>query len=88
MFVFVPYIIITEVEKILKGSLDLIPSPSPLVTIQIMGGKFGLMCEGKTLLGLVNNLLKTKSLMKSPSNVSIFALFPQVNFSAKNLHFH
>ena len=87
MFVFVPYIIITEVEKILKGSLDLIPSPSPLVTIQIMGGKVCL-CKGKTLLGLVNNLLKTKSLMKSPSNVSIFALFPQVNFSAKNLDFH
>ena len=88
MFVFVPYIIITEVEKILKGSLDLIPSPSPLVTIQIMGGKVCLRCEGKTLLGLVNNLLKTKSLMKSPSNVSIFALFPQVKFPANNLYIH
>ena len=28
-----------KVEKILKGSLDSIPSPSPLVKIQIMGGK-------------------------------------------------
>jgi hypothetical protein len=28
-----------KVEKILKGSLDTIPSPSPLVKIQIMGGK-------------------------------------------------
>ena len=27
-----------KVEKILKGSLDLIPSPSPSVKIQIMGG--------------------------------------------------
>ena len=28
-----------KVEKILKGSLDLIPSHSPSVKIQIMGGK-------------------------------------------------
>ena len=30
---------IVKVEKILKGSLDLISSPSPSVKIQIMGGK-------------------------------------------------
>ena len=29
----------TKVEKILKGSKDLIPSPSPSVKIQIIGGK-------------------------------------------------
>ena len=29
-----------KVEKILKGSLDSIPLPSPSVKIQIMGGKF------------------------------------------------
>ena len=28
-----------KVEKILKGSLDLIPSPPPSVKIQIIGGK-------------------------------------------------
>jgi hypothetical protein len=28
-----------KVEKVLKGSLDLIPSPSPSVKIQIIGGK-------------------------------------------------
>ena len=28
-----------KVEKTLKGSLDWIPSPSPSVKIQIMGGK-------------------------------------------------
>ena len=39
MFVFVPYIIITKVEKNLKGRLDLIPSPSRSVKIQIMVGK-------------------------------------------------
>ena len=37
-----------KVENILKGSLDLIPSPS--VKIQIMGGKVCLRCKGKTLL--------------------------------------
>jgi hypothetical protein len=31
--------VIFKVEKILKGSLDLIPPPSPSVKIQIMGGK-------------------------------------------------
>ena len=31
--------VIDKVEKIIKGSLDLIPSPSPLVKIQIMGRK-------------------------------------------------
>ena len=34
-----------NVEKILKGSLDSIPSPSPSVKIQIMGGKVGLRCK-------------------------------------------
>ena len=45
-----------KVEKILKGSLDSIPSPSPSVKIQIMGGKVCLRCKGKTLLGVVNKL--------------------------------
>ena len=58
-----------KVEKILKGSLDSIPSPSPLVKIQIMGGKVCLRCKGKTLLGVVNKLLNTKSLLTMPSNV-------------------
>ena len=49
-----------KVEKILKGSLDLIPSPSPSVKIQIMDGKVCLRCKGKTLLGIVKKLLKTK----------------------------
>ena len=56
-----------KVEKILKGSLDSIPSPSE--KIQIMGGKVCLRCNGKTLLGVVNKLLITKSLVASPSNV-------------------
>ena len=56
-----------KVEKILKGSLDSISSAS--VKIQIMGGKVCLRCRGKTLLGVFNKLLKTKSLLTSPSNV-------------------
>ena len=40
--------IISKVEKILKGSLDLFPSPSPSVKIQIMGWKVCLRCKGKT----------------------------------------
>ena len=58
-----------KVEKILKGSLDSIPSPSPSVKIQIMGRNVCSRCNGKTLLGVVNNLLKTKSMLTSPSNV-------------------
>ena len=39
-----------KVEKILKGCLDLIPSPSLSVKIQIMGTKVCLRCKCKTLL--------------------------------------
>ena len=61
------YAMAFKVENILKCSLDLTPSPS--VKIQIMGGKVCLRLKGKTLLGFVNKLLKTKSLLTSPSNV-------------------
>ena len=37
-----------KVENILKGSLDLIPTPSPLVKIQVMDRKVCLRCKGKT----------------------------------------
>ena len=58
-----------KLENILKDSLDSIPSPSPSVKIQILGGKVCLGCKGKTLLGIANKLYKTKSLLTSPSNV-------------------
>ena len=54
---------ICKVEKILKGSLVLIQTPSPSVKIQIIGGKVCLRCKGKTLLGIVNKLLNTKTAM-------------------------
>jgi hypothetical protein len=57
------------VEKILKGSLDLIPSSSLSVKIQMMGGKVCLRCKRKTLLGIINKLFKTKSLLTTLSNV-------------------
>jgi len=60
--------LILKVEKILKGSLDSIPSPSPSVKIQIMSGKVCLSCKGKTLLAVVNKLLKSKCLLTSTSN--------------------
>ena len=41
-----------KVEKILKGILDSIPSPSPSVQIQIRGGKVCLRRKGKTLLDI------------------------------------
>jgi hypothetical protein len=56
-----PYFFDSKVENILKGSLDSIPSPPPSVKIQIMGWKVCLRCKGKTLLGIVNKLLKTPS---------------------------
>ena len=37
-----------KAEKILKGSLDLIPSPSPSMKIQIIFGKVFLITVGKT----------------------------------------
>ena len=57
----------------------MVPSPSPSVKIQIMDGKVCLRYKGKTLLEVVSKLLKTKSLLTSPSNV-LPALLPQVNF--------
>ena len=57
----------SKVEKTLKGNLESIPSPSPSVKIQIKGGRFCLRCKGKV--NKVNKLLKTKSLLTSPSNV-------------------
>ena len=60
---------IVKVEIFLKGSLDSIPSPSPSVKIQIMGGKVCLRFLGKSLLGVVNKLFVFKSLLTRPGNV-------------------
>ena len=52
---------VSKVEKVLKDSMDLIPSPPPVVKIQIMGGKVCLRCKGKTLLAILKST--------TPSNV-------------------
>ena len=72
---------IVKVEKINKGGLDLIPSPSPSVKIPIMDGKVSLRYKGKRSLGVVNKRLKTKSLLTPPSNVLPYYLnqtFPPI----------
>ena len=66
---------LSKVEKILKGSLGLIQSPSPSVKIQITGRIVCLRCNGKTLLGV-------------DITQQCFALLPQVNFPTNNLNFH
>ena len=60
----------------------MIQSPSPSVKIQTIGRKCYLSCKGKTLLGIVNKLLKTKITQQC------FALLPRVNFPANNLNFY
>ena len=94
-------VLFSKEENVLKGNLDLIPSLSPSVKIQIMGRKVGLRCKGKTLLGVVNKLLKTKRLLTSPSNFFVVMFWPNItgrcqqtfftpqgNFPAHNLNFH
>ena len=67
----------SKVEKILKVSMDSIPSPLPSVIIQIMSRIVCMRCKGKTLLGDVNKLFVFKSLLITQQ---CFALLPQVNF--------
>ena len=64
--------LIIKVEKILKGSLDSISSPSPSVKIQIIGRKRQNICIQK----FVDN------------DQQCFAFTPQENFPAYNLNFH
>jgi hypothetical protein len=62
-------VVVCKIEKILKGSLNSIPSPSPSVKIQMMGGKVCLRCIVKTLLVIFNKLFVFKSLLTTSSNV-------------------
>ena len=77
-----PFLYKVKVEKILKGSLDSIPSPSPSVKIQIMVGKVCSKCKAKTLLGRCQQTFEKKSLLTSSSNVLPY-YFPDNNL---NLH--
>ena len=73
---------ISKVENILKVSLDLIPSPSPSMTIQIMGMKVYL----RNIAGHCQQTFESKKFVDIPQQC--FALSPQVNFSTNNLNFH
>ena len=75
-----------KVENILKGSLDSIPSPSPSVKTQMMGGKVCMRCKGKALLGDVNKLFCFQKFVNNAQQY--FSLLPQANFPANNLNFH
>ena len=70
-----------KVKKILKGSLNLISSPS--VKIQIMGGKVCLRCIGKTLLGLS---FENKKFVDITQQCFVFT--HQAAFTTNNLNFH
>ena len=69
----------SRVEKILKGSLDSIPSPS--VKIQIMGGKVK-----QNIAGRCQQTFGNKKFVDITQQC--FTLLPQVNFPANNLNFH
>ena len=73
-----------KVEKILNGSLDLIPSPSPSVKIQIMGGKVCFRGKGQTFLALSTNFWKQKKVCWH----QCFASLPKLSFPANSLNFH
>ena len=80
------FLIKVKILEVLKGSLDLIPSPSSSVKIQIVGGKICLKCKGKTLLGDVSNFFLFSKFFYNAQQC--FALLPQVNSPAQNLNFY
>ena len=78
---------ICKVEKILKDSVDSIPSPSPIVKIQIMGGKVSLRClPSQNIAGRCQQTFENKEFVDITQQC--FALLPQVNFLANNLISH
>ena len=64
--------------------MDLIPSPLPSVKIQIMGGIVCLRRKSKTLLGIVNKLLKTKVCWHHPA---MFCLITSSKLSSQKFEF-
>ena len=72
----------SKVENIFKGSLDLIPSTSPLMKIQIMGRKVCLRYKGKTL-HPAKICLYTSSIFSCPS----FKFSPKMKLIQSRLPF-
>ena len=74
---FLQFLISNKVENILKGSLDLIPSPS--VKIDIMGGKFAWDVKAKHCWVMSTNFWKQKVFLTSHSNVlPYYPTFPPI----------
>ena len=59
-----------KVEKILKGNLNSVPSPS--VKIQIMGGKVYLTCKGKTFAGCCQQTFENKKFVDNTQQCFAF----------------
>ena len=74
---------VVKVENIIKGSLDLIPSPSG--KIQIMDEKVCLRCEGKNIAVHCQQTFENKKFVDNNQQCSAFTL--QANFPAHNLNF-
>ena len=75
----------SKVENILKGSLDLIPSPSPSVKIQIMTGKVCLR-QRRNIAGGCQQTFENKRIADITQH--FFALLSQVNFPTNYFNFH
>ena len=69
---FFTLVVAFKVEKILKGSLDSILSPSPSFKIQIIGGKVCLRHKHKKSPGIVNKLFVFKSLLTTSLPLHLF----------------
>ena len=82
-FIIGPLTTVAKTENILKDSRDSIPSP--LVKIQIMGGKVCMRRKGKTLLCIVNIFFCFQKFVYITQEC--FELLPQVNFPTNNLNF-
>ena len=67
-----------KVEKILKGSLDSILSPSPSVKIQIMDGKSCLRCKRWNIAGCCQQTFENKMFVDNTQQ--FFAFMSQANF--------
>ena len=75
-----------KVEKILKDSLDSIPSPLPSVKIQIMVGKVCIEMQKQNIAGHCQQTFENKKFVDITQQC--FALLPQENFLTNNLNFH
>ena len=77
--------LLSKLKKILKGSLEWVPSPLPSVKIQIMVKKFARVEKSKHCWVLSTNF-ENKKFVDIPQQC--LALLSQVKFPAYNSNFH